>query len=173
VNPTEYFRINLKTQYPEDVLFDARALIINKELWNSIRNGILELLEDCGPDVLYHLGLNAGTKLGQKACSFSDSWLTAFSSLADYCFDAGWGRIDVDTKESRHTLNNTMIDVRENFFVQGRPLSTHPSCYFLAGMFAGIASSLLHERYLCLEQTCIAAGSSVCRFKLVKRGESD
>lgn len=170
MNPTGYFRINPKTQYPEDVWFDTRALIINKEFWNSIRSDILEMMKDSGPVALYQIGLNAGSRIGAKACGFSDDWLAAFHSLADYCFDAGWGRIEISDKNfSQETLDRAVLVVRDNFFVQGRSsLPSGPSCYFLSGMIAGIAKGLLHEAYRCVELSCMAAGSPDCRFRLLR-----
>lgn len=170
MNPTGYFRINPKTQYPEDVWFDTRALIINKEFWNSIRSDILEIMKDSGPGVLYQLGLNVGSRMGTKACGFSDNWLAAFTSLADYCFDAGWGRIEINGRDfSQDRLNRAVVIVRDNFFVQGRPSSSGPTCYFLGGMIAGIAKGLLHEAFRCIELSCIADDSPDCRFRLLRQ----
>lgn len=120
--------------------------------------------------MLYQLGSSVGARIGRKACGFSDNWVTAFHSLADYFFDAGWGRIQIDDKDfSQAMLDGALVVVRENFFVQGRHSTAAPSCYFLAGVFAGVASELLSEQYRCIELKCVAAGSSECRFGLVKQ----
>lgn len=173
LNPTEYFKINPKTQYPGDVLFDTRALIINKEFWNSIRSDILDLMES-GPVVLYQLGFNIGSGLGKKGCELADDWEVAFENLTDYCFDAGWGRIEIKDKEFfQGRLKRAIVIVHDNFFVQDRPPSKGPSCYFVAGLIAGITKGLLGDGYRSVELGCMAAGSLECRFGLLRQDRKD
>jgi predicted hydrocarbon binding protein len=65
-----------------------------------------------------------------------------------------------------------IIRIYDNFFAQAAKSETgNPSCFFSAGVVAGIVDALFEEGHHRLERQCLASGADYCEF-IVRRSPS-
>jgi predicted hydrocarbon binding protein len=73
------------------------------------------------------------------------------------------GRFEVSELESDD--GGMIVKIYGNFFAQAAKSETgNPSCFFPAGLVAGIAEGLFEEDHHCLERQCLASGAEFCEF---------
>ncbi|MEO9364078.1 MAG: V4R domain-containing protein [Nitrososphaera sp.] len=169
LNP--YFHFDPQSKQIKDSVFNCRGIIINERFWNRIRNELMDLTKEAGPVILYQLGLSYGLEVGTKGKEAVKDSTAAISFLEYYGLLAGWGRFETSKLRIVQGRLSEPVVVRifDNFFAHTyQSNSGNPSCFFVAGLLAGISDGLFGGHHNCLEEECISAGSESCKFVVAK-----
>jgi predicted hydrocarbon binding protein len=166
-----YFHFDPQSKQIKDSVFNCRGIIINERFWNRIRDELMELTKEAGPVILYQLGLSYGLEVGIQGKEAVKDSVAAIDFLEYYGLLAGWGRFETSKLQlSQGQLNGSaVVKIFDNFFAHApQNNSGNPSCFFVAGLLAGITDGLFGGHHNCLEEQCISAGSKCCQFVVAR-----
>ncbi len=75
---------------------------------------------------------------------------------------AGWGHWQYDFRQSKQGL--LFVDLHESVVAKSIGNVGHASCYFYAGLFAAVFSTLARRPLGCVEIQCYSMGEDFCKF---------
>ena len=101
-------------------------------------------MKESAPLILYQLGLSYGLEVDARRKDIVDDQRATVKLLEFYGLMAGWGRFETSGLEcQRDRVEGMTVKVYDSFFASSAKSATgNPSCFFVSGLFAGIADGM-------------------------------
>ena len=78
--------------------------------------------------------------------------------------EIGWGNFRVIEFNSQQ--KQLIMEVTSSPFAQASKPSEKPVCHLIRGVLAGLCEGIFRNKVDSIEETCLAKGDPVCRFKI-------
>lgn len=162
----QYDAIIYSSKHYLKYLGGSRVIFMEQGAMNGFIKGIKDALgKEAGSHLLYHIGHGVGRSLYDKFISIAKvkDLETLIIGLTALYHGLGWGMIDkVDLFEDGFDIS--IIDNWE-CHIYNNESHSHEG-FFTKGVFAGIVSKHTSKKVAVVEDTCIAKGDAICKFKV-------
>lgn len=170
----EFSKPKIKGVIIDDISFPLMAgrsrIVIFRDLaYSSMMQGIRERFGSGGEALLYHIGFESGKGFGRLHREFAKSIgiedpFEIFNKISSSFFQwAGFGIMKVvELKEE-----GGILVVHDNFECEiMKNRSKKPYSQFIRGVITGVLNELFNKEVSVVEDTCLAKGDDICRFKV-------
>lgn len=171
--------VNAHSEFTEDI-FDrdydkgtitsrkakVRALLLAAPAFAIMQEELYRVFSTGASIILMNFGRPYGKNLAISEKRYTDNPVNILNSLTRLAATAGWGRVTLAGDKVYE--DHLRVVVRNCVFCEYVEKRGTPSCYFLAGVIAGIAEELYGDQTRVSEEKCISKGDDHCEF-LVQR----
>ena len=162
----------------------ARVAVLPADFLLALHLHLFERFAENAQNVLYRCGYEQGlqdmVRLNQElrdqygSGSF-DFWQMDEKFILDSWWaqlaQAGWGRCTFDLTALSRGI--TVVELEHSPIAAALGHTEHPTCHFLAGLFAGVTSFYQRAERHATELECCATGADRCRFVVAGGGAVD
>ena len=159
----QFFEFNPSEGRITSRIGNSRLFLMRAEVWTAIEEELVSSLSTGGSVVIDRMGYAYGTAFAKSIKSlFSSTSITTLQSLASF---AGWGTFTAEYDEKKNswirvTGKECVFSYRKDGAVQ------KDNCFFLSGVFRGMAEELYGRKYMVLQNKCYHFGVHSCEIAL-------